>query len=134
MKKITLLYFISLLFITTFALAQTKKIASVKTKATTKTPFVWEGANLYFLMTDRFNNGDPSKDINFDRNKPTGKLRGFEGGDIKGVIQKIDEGYFDKLGTNAIWLTPILEQIHNGVDEGTGLSYGFHGYWTRDWS
>ena len=134
MKKITLLCFISLLFITTFALAQTKKIASVKTKATTKTPFVWEGANLYFLMTDRFNNGDPSKDINFDRNKPTGKLRGFEGGDIKGVIQKIDEGYFDKLGTNAIWLTPIVEQIHNGVDEGTGLSYGFHGYWTRDWS
>jgi alpha-amylase len=38
------------------------------------------------------------------------------------------EGYFDKLGINAIWFTPIVEQIHDAVDEGTGLSYGFHGY------
>ena len=30
-------------------------------------PFVWENANIYFLLTDRFNNGDPSNDINFDR-------------------------------------------------------------------
>lgn len=103
-------------------------------KATNKTPFVWEGANLYFLMTDRFNNGDKSNDVNFNRNKPTGKLRGFEGGDIKGIIKKIDDGYFEKLGINAIWFTPIVEQIHDGVDEGTGLSYGFHGYWARDWS
>jgi alpha-amylase len=85
-------------------------------------------------MTDRFNNGDTASDINFGRNKTTGKLRGFEGGDIKGIIQKIDDGYFEQLGINAIWLTPIVEQIHDGVDEGTGLSYGFHGYWTRDWT
>ncbi|MEO5787742.1 MAG: alpha-amylase, partial [Gelidibacter sp.] len=32
-------------------------------------PFVWEGANLYFLLTDRFNNGDTSNDLNFDRTK-----------------------------------------------------------------
>lgn len=134
MKKIVLLCLISFLFSTNPIFAQTKKIAVVETKAKIKTPFVWEGANLYFLMTDRFNNSDVSTDINFNRNKPTGKLRGFEGGDIKGVIQKIDEGYFDKLGINAIWLTPIVEQIHDGVDEGTGLSYGFHGYWTRDWT
>jgi alpha-amylase len=43
-----------------------------------KTPFVWEGANVYFLMTDRFNNGDKSNDLNFDRNKTTGKLRGLK--------------------------------------------------------
>jgi alpha-amylase len=98
------------------------------------TPFVWEGANLYFLLTDRFNNGDTSNDINFDRTKEPGKLRGFEGGDIKGVTQKIEEGYFTKLGVNAIWLSPIVEQIHGGTDEGTGLSYGFHGYWTSDWT
>lgn len=99
-----------------------------------KEPFVWEGANVYFLMTDRFNNGDTSNDLNFNRTKTTGKLRGFEGGDIKGISQKIDEGYFDKLGINAIWFTPVVEQIHDGVDEGTGLSYGFHGYWARDWT
>lgn len=104
------------------------------TKTDTKTPFFWEGSNVYFLLTDRFKNGNPGNDLNFNRTKATGKLRGFEGGDIRGVIQKIDEGYFDKLGINAIWLTPVVEQIHDGVDEGTGFSYGFHGYWARDWS
>lgn len=99
-----------------------------------KTPFIWEGANVYFLLTDRFYNGDTSNDINFERNAETGKLRGFEGGDIKGVTQKIKEGYFTDLGINAIWLTPIVEQIHGGTDEGTGLSYGFHGYWASDWT
>jgi alpha-amylase len=53
---------------------------------------------------------------------------------IKGITKKIDEGYFDKLGINAIWFTPIVEQIHDAVDEGTGLSYPFHGYWARDWT
>lgn len=96
--------------------------------------FVWEGANIYFLLTDRFNNGDTLNDINFNRNQKTGKLRGFEGGDLKGITQKIEEGYFTNLGINAIWMTPIVEQIHGGTDEGTGLSYGFHGYWAKDWT
>ncbi len=105
-----------------------------ETKPTAKKEFVWEGANIYFLLTDRFNNGDKTNDINFNRTKKTGKLRGFEGGDIKGITQKIKEGYFTKLGINAIWMTPIVEQIHDGTDEGTGLSYGFHGYWAKDWT
>ena len=108
--------------------------AQKKKTTTAKTPFLWENANVYFLLIDRFYNGDKSNDHTFNRNKETGKLRGFEGGDIRGVIQKLDEGYFDKLGTTVIWMTPIVEQIHDGVDEGTGFSYGFHGYWTRDWS
>jgi len=96
--------------------------------------FVWEGANIYFLLTDRFNNGDTSNDVNFNRTQETGKLRDFEGGDIKGITQKIKEGYFTNLGINAIWMTPIVEQIHGGTDEGTGLTYGYHGYWTKDWT
>ncbi|MGB3605510.1 alpha-amylase family glycosyl hydrolase [Psychroserpens sp.] len=97
-------------------------------------PFVWEAANIYFLLTDRFNNADESNDINFNRTKETGVLRGFKGGDLKGVTQKIEEGYFSDLGINAIWMTPIVEQIHGGTDEGTGLTYGFHGYWAKDWT
>ena len=96
--------------------------------------FVWQGANIYFLLTDRFNNGDKTNDINFDRTKETGKLRGFKGGDLKGITQKIKEGYFTDLGINAIWMTPIVEQIHGSTDEGTGNTYGFHGYWTKDWT
>lgn len=97
-------------------------------------PFLWESANLYFLLTDRFNNGDTSNDVNYGRTSETGKLRGFKGGDIKGITQKINENYFTQLGINAIWLTPIVEQIHGGTDEGTGFTYGFHGYWTKDWT
>ncbi|NDV43994.1 alpha-amylase family glycosyl hydrolase [Flagellimonas sediminis] len=97
-------------------------------------PFVWEGANVYFLLTDRFNNGNPKNDVNFDRTEETGVLRGFEGGDIQGIIQKIEEGYFTDLGVNAIWLTPIVEQIHGATNEGTGNTYGYHGYWTKDWT
>jgi alpha-amylase len=97
-------------------------------------PFVWEGANVYFLLTDRFNNGNPDNDINFDRTEETGVLRGFEGGDIQGITQKIKEGYFTDLGINAIWFTPVVEQIHGATDEGTGKTYGYHGYWAKDWT
>ncbi|MCK4562531.1 MAG: alpha-amylase [Flavobacteriaceae bacterium] len=97
-------------------------------------PFIWSGANLYFLLTDRFNNGNEENDINYNRTNETGKLRGFEGGDIRGIIQKIDDGYFTDLGINAIWFTPVVEQIHGNVDEGTGNTYGYHGYWTKDWT
>ncbi|AWI25438.1 alpha-amylase family glycosyl hydrolase [Flavobacterium pallidum] len=127
MKKIIVM---ALLLFTGAAVAQKQKTK----KAPAEKPFIWEGANLYFLMTDRFCNGNPDRQTYFGREKKTGKLRGFEGGDLRGIIQKIDEGYFDKLGVNAIWFTPIVEQIHDGVDEGTGLTYGFHGYWTRDWT
>lgn len=126
MKKIILF----ILTIITFACSTTKQV-NLKNA---ETPFVWEGANMYFLLTDRFNNGDKTNDINFNRTKPTGKLRGFEGGDLRGIIQKIEEGYFTDLGINAIWMTPIVEQIHGSVDEGTGNSYGFHGYWAKDWT
>lgn len=131
MKSRNIVLALFLLAVTTFVSAQDKKESKAKTE---KTPFVWEGANLYFLMTDRFANGDKSNDVSYNRTKTTGKLRGFEGGDIKGITQKVDEGYFTKLGINVIWFTPVVEQIHDGVDEGTGLSYGFHGYWARDWT
>lgn len=127
MKKI-ILYSCTSLILSVATVAQNKKTPS------SKTPFVWESANVYFILTDRFNNGDKSNDHTFNRNKEAAKLRGFEGGDIRGVIQKLDEGYFNKLGINAIWLTPVVEQIHGDVNEGTGATYGFHGYWTRDWT
>ena len=97
-------------------------------------PFVWEGANVYFLLTDRFNNGNTDNDLNYNRTEETGVLRGFEGGDIQGITQKIEDGYFSDLGINAIWFTPIVEQVHGATDEGTGNTYAYHGYWTKDWT
>ena len=97
-------------------------------------PFLWENASIYFLLTDRFNNGDPSNDVNFGRTKETAVLRGFEGGDIKGITAKIKDHYFSDLGINAIWFTPVVEQVYGNVDEGTGSTYGYHGYWAKDWT
>ena len=127
---------LALIFLTLGCQEDKKEEMKVKVfqPSTEQAPFVWEAANLYFLLTDRFNNGDTSNDVNFDRTRVTGKLRGFKGGDIKGITQKVKEGYFSDLGINAIWMTPIVEQIHGGTDEGTGVSYGFHGYWAKDWT
>ncbi len=107
---------------------------NVETTTNKEKPFIWEAANVYFLLTDRFNNGDITNDNVLDRTKKTGILRGFEGGDLKGIIQKIEEGYFEKLGVDAIWFNPAVEQIHDSVDEGTGNTYAFHGYWAKDWT
>jgi len=94
----------------------------------------WNSATVYFLLTDRFANGDTTNDRALGRAHDGVLLRNFEGGDLKGVLQKLNEGYFDSLGVTAIWMTPFVEQIHGSVDEGTGKTYGYHGYWTRDWT
>ena len=123
-----------LLIVSVLILNSCKEVKTSEFLVDNEVPFVWEGANVYFLLTDRFNNADKTNDINFNRIEETAKLRGFEGGDIKGVTQKVNDGYFTDLGINAIWMTPIVEQIHGGTDEGTGMSYGFHGYWASDWT
>lgn len=97
-------------------------------------PFLWNNATVYFLLTDRFNNADKKNDFAYGRKADAAPLRGFMGGDLKGVTAKIKDGYFDRLGVNALWITPPVEQIHAGTDEGTGKSYGFHGYWAKDFT
>lgn len=114
------------------------KEETVKTKIVQKVkkqiPFVWEGANIYFLLTDRFHNGNIKNDTTLGRTNPTGVLRGFMGGDIAGITEKINKGYFTDLGVNAIWFTPVVEQVHGDTDESTGNTYGYHGYWAKDWT
>jgi len=140
MKARTILIFLACVTVTgslnscRTSTSSNKVPGEVLVEAPQDVPFYWENANIYFALTDRFFNGDPSNDINFNRTGQTAKLRGFEGGDIKGIIQKLEEGYFDQLGITALWLTPWMEQIHGGTNEGTGLTYGFHGYWIGDWT
>ena len=129
MKKVILFFSVILFFG-----CKTAKIDKPISSNNSKNYFEWKGANLYFLLTDRFYNGDLSNDNLLNRNESTGVLRGFMGGDIKGITKKIEEGYFTDLGINAIWFTPVVEQIHDAVDEGTGNTYGFHGYWAKDWT
>jgi alpha-amylase len=97
-------------------------------------PFVWENATVYFLLTDRFHNANKANDLAYGRKADGAVLRGYMGGDLAGVTAKIKAGYFKDLGVDAIWITPPVEQIHAGTDEGTGKSYGFHGYWAKDFT
>ena len=99
-----------------------------------KQPFTWANATVYFLLTDRFNNGNPANDLAYGRKADSAVMRGYLGGDLAGVTAKIKAGYFNDLGVDAIWITPPVEQIHAGTDEGTGKSYGFHGYWVKDFT
>jgi alpha-amylase len=133
MKKIITVFTLALILVV-LSCKDSKQEEIIEKQSKKEIPFIWKNANLYFLLTDRFYNGNDSNDINFERTSETAILRGFEGGDIQGITQKIKEGYFTDLGINAIWLTPVVEQIHGGTDEGTGFTYGFHGYWTKDWT
>ena len=83
--------------------------------------FTWDNANVYFLLTDRFKNGNTANDHSYGRtlDKDGKPLDGwdtnpgtFHGGDFAGVTQSIEEGYFDNLGVNAIWISAPYEQIH----------------------
>ena len=106
----------------------------VTAQVSQKQPFVWDNATIYFLLTDRFNNANKANDLAYGRRADAAVLRGYMGGDLAGVTAKIKDGYFTQLGVDAIWITPPVEQIHAGTDEGTGKSYGFHGYWARDFT
>ncbi|MBC2839472.1 alpha-amylase family glycosyl hydrolase [Robiginitalea sp. SC105] len=137
MRRLLLILVVSVCFIRCKPEPKTKQPPATATEEIARAdsiPFLWEAANVYFLLTDRFNNGQPENDIHFDRTNPTGPLRGFMGGDLAGITQKIESGYFRDLGINAIWFTPVVEQVHGDTDEGTGNTYAYHGYWAKDWT
>ena len=118
-----------------------KKVdATPKTYTTTSTPvvkdtFTWDNINCYFVLQDRFNNGDSNNDNCYGRvNSGVPQYATFHGGDIPGLTAKMD--YFKKLGVNAIWITAPYEQMH-GWTSGAGDAfphYAFHGYYTLDWT
>lgn len=105
-------------------------------------PFSWDNATVYFLLTDRFANGDPSNDNAYGRGldgegQPyTFDANGhFHGGDFQGLTQKIEEGYFAQLGVNALWITAPYEQIHGWVGGAEDIqAYAYHGYWPLDFT
>lgn len=92
---------------------------------------------MYFVMADRFENGDPSNDragLGDDR-----LVSGFDptatgfyhGGDLQGVLDRLD--YIQGLGTTAIWLTPSFKNKPVQGDPGSE-SAGYHGYWITDFT
>ncbi|AFG38551.1 starch-binding protein [Spirochaeta africana] len=106
----------------------------------TESDFSWDNVTVYFAMTDRFLDGDPSNNNSYGRPSvdATGSSIGtFHGGDIIGMTQKLDEGYFEDLGITAIWITAPYEQVHGfvgGGNDGDFAHYGYHGYYALDYT
>ncbi len=99
--------------------------------------FEWRDAILYFAMTDRFANGDPTNDEpiqEVDNNDPrSGPSANYAGGDFKGLLNKL--AYITDLGATAIWLSPPSQNrdlAGDGRDLKAGDPHfysGYHGYW-----
>lgn len=79
---------------------------------------------IYFVMVDRFANGDPSNDGDSNPDDP----QAFHGGDLAGLSQHLD--WLQALGVDTVWLSPIF-RMRTTPWHGYGA---FHGYWTWDLS
>ena len=87
----------------------------------------------YFLLVDRFNNGEKSNDAPL-HDPEVDPRADYYGGDIEGILQKLEAGYFEKLGINTIWLSPIVQNPQGayGLFDKEGVKSKFsayHGYW-----
>jgi len=96
---------------------------------------------LYSVLVDRFNNGNIAND--WKMNSPEVlDIVDYQGGDLKGITQKIEEGFFDSLGITTIWVSPITQNpwdawgrypFPNGNKYDSTMTYtkysGYHGYW-----
>jgi glycosidase len=86
---------------------------------------------MYFMMIDRFSDGDPNND--FPVNDPEiNPKANYYGGDLQGILNQINDGYFDSLGVNTVWLSPVTLNPDGAYglypNPKTKFS-GYHGYW-----
>jgi len=93
--------------------------------------FDWRDASIYSIMIDRFNNGNTNNDNPVNQDSLDRKAN-YNGGDFAGITQKINEGYFDSLGINTIWISPVNDNTNNAFREYSAPHRwftGYHGYW-----
>ncbi len=86
---------------------------------------------IYSMMIDRFSNGDILNDDPIVHDSLFTPAN-YQGGDLQGIINKIEDGYFDKLGVNAFWISPIVDNTNNAYREYPApyrWFTGYHGYW-----
>ncbi len=101
-------------------------------------PFTWDNALIYFVIQDRFYDGDSSNNNSYGRMSKDdlgSSIGTFHGGDIKGLTEKLD--YINDLGVNAIWITAPYEQAHGwcgGGSNGDFAHYAYHGYYPLDYT
>jgi cyclomaltodextrinase len=97
----------------------------------TSRAFHWQDAVLYYALTDRFCDGDKSNDHPIKNPKVLWPAN-YHGGDWRGIREKIDSGYFQSLGVNAIWIAPLNknpDRAYRESPEPHRWYTGYHGYW-----
>ncbi|NOG45937.1 MAG: hypothetical protein HND50_11915 [Calditrichaeota bacterium] len=96
--------------------------------------FSWYDAIVYSIIVDRFYDGDTTNSQKVDHPELKDKAN-YYGGDLQGVIQKLDEGYFSDLGVNVLWLSPVNQnpmQAYQEYPPPHRFYSGYHGYWPID--
>jgi cyclomaltodextrinase / maltogenic alpha-amylase / neopullulanase len=91
----------------------------------------WYDAIIYSLMVDRYYDGDSTNSIPIEHPDLSFKAN-YQGGDLQGLIDKLEEGYFDSLGINTFWISPIIDNTDNAFKEYPPphrFYTGYHGYW-----
>ena len=94
-------------------------------------PFTWNDAVVYQVVVDRFFDGEPAN------TRPVAapgldRRADYQGGDLAGVLRQLRAGYFDSLGVNALWLSPVIDnpdRAYPELPEPHHLTTGYHGYW-----
>lgn len=100
--------------------------------------FDWDESVIYFMVTDRFFDGNESNNAaNGPQTYGKDNAGLYHGGDFAGITQKLD--YLEDLGINTIWITPIVENIPGVQVTGEGAddvpyNAAFHGYWASDFT
>ena len=124
MKRVVAFLSVSLLLAVACSSTQQPPPATAVSQA--PAPTAWRDSVLYFVVLDRFADGDPANDINVDVSaKGT-----FHGGDLAGLRQQLDD--IASLGVTAIWITPVVKNI-DGFVTGAGFpDWAYHGYWADD--
>jgi alpha-amylase len=140
LKKVTAL---SVVLIILIGIISGCTLKEYKNNINTNMPFSWDNATVYFALTDRFLDGDESNNHSYGRELDENGIENpdyknqpatFHGGDIVGITKKINEGYFNDLGVNAIWITSPFEQIHGYIGGDKFRHYAYHGYYNFDYT
>ena len=89
-------------------------------------PFDWRDAVFYQILIDRFRRGGGALD-------DMASIAEYQGGDLWGVVEAIESGYFEDLGVNALWLSPVDENPEGkfGKSEAV-MAEAYHGYWPSE--
>lgn len=112
-------------------------IPAIRVSADDRAARPWKNDVIYFVMTDRFHDGDPANNVPpgsdpklYDASQQNINL--YHGGDFRGLEKALADGYFNDLGISAIWITPPVRNAWMSIYDLGGSKSGYHGYWAQD--